>query len=62
MILVVSRSEINGERLMVVLGNLIGVPKYRERYGYWTGEENGYQLTPAWQTAVGQASTIGCFL
>jgi SP family general alpha glucoside:H+ symporter-like MFS transporter len=48
--------------ITVVLGNLIGVPKYREQYGYWTGEENGYQLTPAWQTAVGQASTIGCFL
>jgi SP family general alpha glucoside:H+ symporter-like MFS transporter len=62
MILVVSQSAINGGNLMVVLGNLIGVPKYRERYGYWTGEENGYQLTPAWQTAVGQASTIGCFL
>lgn len=45
-----------------VLGNLIGVNEYRKKYGYWTGEQSGYQLTPAWQSAVGQASTIGCFL
>jgi SP family general alpha glucoside:H+ symporter-like MFS transporter len=45
-----------------VLGNLVGVNEYRKKYGYWTGEQNGYQLTPAWQSAIGLASTIGCFL
>ena len=45
-----------------VLGGLIGVGEYRKKYGQWSGEEHGYQLTAAWQAAIGQASTIGCFL
>ena len=45
-----------------VIGNVIAVEPFRRRFGYYTGEEHGYQLTPSWQTAIGQASTIGCFL
>lgn len=45
-----------------MIGNLIGVEAYRERFGQWTGPEHGYQLTPSWQTAIGQASTIGSFI
>jgi SP family general alpha glucoside:H+ symporter-like MFS transporter len=45
-----------------VLGGLIGVGEYRKKYGYWSGEEHGYQLTAPWQAAIGQASTIGCFM
>ena len=55
---VTTRSRTN----MIVIGNLIGVEAYRERFGHYTGPEFGYQLTPSWQTAIGQASTIGCFI
>lgn len=47
-----------------VLGNVIGLPQFREKFGYDTGVadlDNRYQLSAAWQTAVGQAPSIGCF-
>lgn len=42
-----------------LLGNITGLPIFREKYGFYAGPEAGYQLDPAWQTAIGQASTIG---
>ncbi|WOO80240.1 Maltose permease MAL31 [Vanrija pseudolonga] len=44
-----------------LLGNILALPPYRQKFGFWSGEEHGYQLTAAWQTAVGQAPTIGNF-
>lgn len=48
-----------------VLGNVIGLPQFREKFGYDTGvgdDKNRWQLTAAWQTAVSQAPSIGCFI
>lgn len=45
-----------------VTGGLVGIEPYRRKYGFYGGEEAGYQLTPAWQSAIGQASTIGNIL
>lgn len=47
-----------------VLNNVIGLPQFRQKFGYDTGagdEANRYQLSAAWQTAVSQAPSIGCF-
>ncbi|WVQ69635.1 uncharacterized protein L199_007855 [Kwoniella botswanensis] len=45
-----------------VLGSIIGLPTYREKYGHFSETAGSYQLSPTWQTAIGQASTIGCFI
>lgn len=49
-----------------VLNNIIGLQSFREHFGYDTGKldnpEQRYQLSAAWQTAVGQAPSIGCFV
>lgn len=48
------------------IGNIISMPQYRERFGNYVGPtgnpENDYQFTAAWQSAIGQASNIGCIL
>lgn len=41
-----------------LLGNILALETYRKKFGEYT-EGIGWQLTPAWQTAVGQAPTIG---
>ncbi|BEI85680.1 hypothetical protein CcaverHIS002_0510810 [Cutaneotrichosporon cavernicola] len=41
-----------------LLGNILALETYRQKFGVFT-EGVGWQLTPAWQTAVGQAPTIG---
>lgn len=46
-----------------VLGNIIGLYEFRKRFGYDTGvgdEDQRWQLSAAWQTAIGQAPNIGC--
>ncbi|CAK9783938.1 unnamed protein product [Cutaneotrichosporon oleaginosum] len=47
-----------------VLGNVIGLSEFRQKFGFDTGVEGEgrYQLTAAWQTAISQAPTIGCFI
>lgn len=45
-----------------VLGNITGLPVFREKYGHWGGAEAGYQLDPQWQSAIGQAPTVGNIL
>ncbi|OWZ28479.1 MFS transporter, SP family, general alpha glucoside:H+ symporter [Cryptococcus neoformans Tu259-1] len=45
-----------------LLGSIIGLPTYRQKYGHYSETAGSYQLSPSWQTAVGQASTIGCFI
>jgi hypothetical protein len=40
-----------------VLGSITGLPVFREKYG--VPAEDGFQLDPAWQSAIGQAPTIG---
>lgn len=41
-----------------LLGNILALETYRKKFGEYT-EGIGWQLTPEWQTAVGQAPTIG---
>ena len=41
-----------------VLGSITGLPVFREKYGVPSGD-GGYQLDPAWQSAIGQAPTLG---
>ena len=43
-------------------GNFNGIPAYREKFGVYVNEEVGYQLTPAWQSGLGQCSGIGSIL
>lgn len=47
---------------ITVLGNITGLPVFREKYGRYAGAEAGYQLDPQWQSAIGQAPTIGNIL
>lgn len=48
-----------------VLGNVLGLPQFRKKFGHYDGIVDGqedYQLTPAWQLAVNQAPNFGCLL
>ena len=47
---------------LCLLGNLLGMKSFRRHFGEFVDEEHGYQLTPAWQTGVTQASTVGAFV
>lgn len=44
-----------------VLGAAIATPAFRKKFGYYAGASKGYQLTPAWQAALGQGPTVGAF-
>lgn len=41
-----------------LLGNVLGLMPYRHKFGHYS-EAHGWQLSVEWQTAVGQAPTIG---
>ncbi|RSH80785.1 hypothetical protein EHS25_007121 [Saitozyma podzolica] len=43
-------------------GNFVGIPAFRERFGEYVNAEVGYQLTPAWQSGLGQCSGVGSIL
>lgn len=46
----------------MVLGNIIGLPQFRHKYGYDTGkgnEDNRYQLPASWQMAINQGPGVG---
>lgn len=47
---------------LCLLGNLLAMPAFRQHFGHFVDEEHGYQLDPAWQTGVQQASTVGAFV
>ncbi|KAL1408552.1 hypothetical protein Q8F55_005365 [Vanrija albida] len=42
----------------------IATPAFRKKYGYGAGAggTKGFQLTPAWQSAIGQAPSVGAVL
>jgi SP family general alpha glucoside:H+ symporter-like MFS transporter len=42
--------------------NLTYLEAFRQNFGRYVDEASGYQLTPSWQTAVQQASTVGAFV
>jgi SP family general alpha glucoside:H+ symporter-like MFS transporter len=47
-----------------VLGNIMGLSQFRERFGHYVGgkPDVAYQLDASWQTAIQQAPNIGCFM
>lgn len=45
-----------------VLGNILGLPQFREKFGVFVDDKSGYQLPPAWQMAVNQAPNVGCIM
>ena len=45
-----------------LVGNLIGLRVFREKFGKYFSEAQGYQVTAAWQSAVTQAPNVGAFL
>jgi SP family general alpha glucoside:H+ symporter-like MFS transporter len=47
--------------LHTVLGSITGLPVFREKYGVPAGNGD-FQLDPQWQSAIGQAPTIGNIL
>lgn len=47
---------------LALIGNLIALGGFRERYGTFVNEEQGYQISASWQSALTQAPTIGAFL
>ncbi|ERS98138.1 MFS transporter, SP family, general alpha glucoside:H+ symporter [Sporothrix schenckii 1099-18] len=42
------------------LSSLLGLPAFRQQFGHAQG--NGYVISPAWQSAIGNSSSIGIFL
>lgn len=49
----------------ILLGNFWAYPTFQRKYGVWVGvsetTRSGYQLTPAWQAALGNGAGIGSF-
>ncbi|OCF30890.1 MFS transporter, SP family, general alpha glucoside:H+ symporter [Kwoniella heveanensis CBS 569] len=46
-----------------LLSSINGIPAYRQKYGHYSGTaKGGYQLNPAWQTAITEASIVGNFI
>lgn len=48
--------------MLIHEGNFVGLPAFRAKFGELVNEEVGYQLTPAWQSGLGQCSGIGSIL
>ncbi|EPS31621.1 hypothetical protein PDE_06576 [Penicillium oxalicum 114-2] len=44
----------------ILMGNFFAYPRFREKYGEYTGEEHGWQVSAPWQTGLSMASTVGC--
>ncbi|RSH76957.1 uncharacterized protein EHS24_003895 [Apiotrichum porosum] len=45
-----------------LLSQVTGLTPYRQKYGHYSGNpKTGYQLSPAWQTALTESSVIGNF-
>lgn len=42
-----------------LLGNFFGYDSFRRKFGTWTGEENGYQISSPWQTALNDLGSVG---
>ncbi|ORX41087.1 alpha-glucoside:hydrogen symporter [Kockovaella imperatae] len=40
------------------LEGVTGLPWFRRDFGIWAGEKDGYQLIPAWQSAIGYCSSF----
>lgn len=42
-----------------LLGNFWGYQAFRRKFGTYTGEENGYQISSAWQTGLNDLGCVG---
>ena len=50
----------------ILIGNFFAYPTFQHKYGNFVGvtkqTPSGYQVAPAWQAGVGQASGVGAFI
>ncbi|KAF7716550.1 MFS-type Sugar/inositol transporter [Penicillium ucsense] len=44
----------------ILMGNFFAYPRFQEKYGQYTGEKHGWQVSAPWQTGLSMASTVGC--
>ncbi|ORY55853.1 general substrate transporter [Pseudomassariella vexata] len=44
---------------VTLLGNFFGYPAFRKKYGVWTNEKDGYQITAPWQAGLNDISGVG---
>jgi SP family general alpha glucoside:H+ symporter-like MFS transporter len=44
------------------IGNFYAFPVFNQKYGTWTGEENGYQVSAHWQTSLSNGAQCGQIL
>jgi MFS transporter, SP family, general alpha glucoside:H+ symporter len=42
-----------------LIGSFFAYPAFQEKYGFYSGPKNGYQLTSAWQTGLQDGGAIG---
>jgi SP family general alpha glucoside:H+ symporter-like MFS transporter len=47
---------------VTLLGSFMGYPAFRKKYGKWTGDENGYQVSASWQNALNVTGAIGTII
>ncbi|KAI1340040.1 general substrate transporter [Xylariaceae sp. FL0016] len=43
----------------ILMGNFFAYPEFQKKFGQYYGEEDGWQISGPWQTALNQGSTIG---
>ncbi|KAI0126837.1 general substrate transporter [Xylariales sp. AK1849] len=44
---------------VTLLASFFGYPAFRRKYGVWTGDEDGWQITSAWQAGLNDISAVG---
>ncbi|KAL2836426.1 general substrate transporter [Aspergillus pseudoustus] len=44
----------------ILMGNFFGYPTFQKKFGSYTGEEHGWQVSAPWQTGLNMGSTVGC--
>lgn len=42
-----------------LFGSFFGYPEFKKKYGTWTGEEHGYQLSSPWQAGILDIQAVG---
>jgi MFS transporter, SP family, general alpha glucoside:H+ symporter len=42
--------------------NFVALPAFKEKYGIYDGEKNGYVITTAWQSALQVSGQLGALI
>jgi len=45
-----------------LIGSFMAYPGFKQRYGTWTGDENGWQISANWQNALNVTGAIGTII